>query len=151
MIFPTDILVIVGLVLVGTGFSFFIGKSKAVAIILAFLFAIPLFQAFPFTKQMTVATGALPQALNVLAIFLAFVILMFLLLNKYIVGDFIEGNFLKSVFLGIAFAAIVLTLSHFILPLDSLYNFGPNIDTWFGGNLGLFWWIVTPLVIVFFV
>ncbi len=151
MIFPTDVLVIIGLVVVGTGLTFFLGKSKTVAFLLALFAAIPLYQSFPFITQFTVATGALPQALNVLGIFLAFTVLMFFVLNKYIVGDFINGNFFKSVILGIAFTALVLALSYFVLPVESLYDFGPNIDKWFTGNFGLFWWLVIPLGIIFFV
>ena len=151
MIFPTDVLVVIGLVVVGTGFTFLMGKSKGVTLLLALFSAIPLYQSFPFAKQLTVATGALPIAANILAIFLAFAVLMFFLLNKYIVGDFIDGNFFKSVIFGLAFATLILALFQFVLPLDALYNFGPNIDKWFGGNFGLFWWLAAPLVIIFFV
>ncbi len=151
MIFPTDVLVIIGLVVVGTGFTFFMGKSKAVALLLALFSAIPLYQSFPFVKQLTVATGTLPQALNTLGIFAAFVFLMFFLLNKYIVGDFVDGNFFKSVIFGLVFAALALAIFQLVLPLDGLYNFGPNIDKWFTGNLVLFWWLAIPLAIVFFV
>lgn len=151
MIFPTDVLIIIALVVVGTGFTFFFGKSKAVALLLALFSAIPLYQSFPFVKQLTVATGALPQALNILGIFLAFAALMFFLLNKYIVGDFVDGNFFKSVIFGIAFAALALAIFQLVLPLEGLYNFGPNIDKWFGGNFNLFYWLAVPLGIVFFV
>lgn len=150
MIFPTDVLVIIGLVVVGTGFTFFMGKSKGVALLLSLFSAIPLYQSFPFVKQLTVATGALPIAANVVAIFLAFTVLMFFLLNKYIVGDFLDGNFFKSVIFGLAFAAIALAIFQLVLPLEALYNFGPNIDQWFGGNFGLFWWLAAPLAIIFF-
>jgi len=151
MIFPTDVLVIIGLVVAGTGFAFFLGKSKAVALLLSLFSAIPLYQSFPFVKQLTVATGALPQAANILGIFLVFVLLMFFLLNKYIIGDFIGGKFFKSVIFGLAFTALILTLFQFILPLDALYNFGPKIDVWFAGNFGLFWWLVVPLSIILFI
>jgi len=151
MIFPTDVLVIIGLVVAGTGFAFFLGKSKAVALLLALFSAIPLYQSFPFVKQLTVATGALPQAANILGIFLVFVLLMFFLLNKYIIGDFIGGKFFKSVIFGLAFTALILALFQFILPLDALYNFGPKIDVWFAGNFGLFWWLVVPLSIILFI
>lgn len=151
MIFPTDVLVIIGLVVVGTGFTFFFGKSKAIALLLALFSAIPLYQSFPFVKQLTVATGALPIAANILGIFLAFAALMFFLLNKYIVGDFIDSAFFKSVIVGIAFAALALAIFQLVLPLEGLYNFGPNIDRWFGGNFGLFWWLAIPLGIMFFV
>lgn len=151
MIFPTDVLVLIGLIVLGTGVTFFLGKSKAVALLLALFSAIPLYQSFPFVTQLTVATGALPQALNILGIFLAFAVLMFFILNKYIVGDFFGGEFFKSVIFGIAFAALILALFQFVLPLDALYNFGPNIDKWFSGNFVLFWWLAVPLGIIFFV
>ncbi|MHB1316397.1 MAG: hypothetical protein ACYCZW_00890 [Minisyncoccota bacterium] len=151
MIFTTDILVIAGILVVGTFFTFFFGKSKGVILILSLFGAIPLYQSFPFVKQLTVATGALPIAANILAIFLAFVVFMFFLLNKYIVGDFIDGNFFKSVIFGLAFVTLILALFQFVLPLDALYNFGPNIDKWFAGNFVLFWWLTIPLGIVFFV
>ena len=151
MIFPTDVLVVIGLVVVGTGFTFFMGKSKGVTLLLALFSAIPLYQSFPFVKQLTVTTGALPIAANILGIFFAFAVLMFFLLNKYIVGDFIDGAFFKSVIVGIAFAALTLAIFQLVLPLEGLYNFGLNIDKWFGGNFGLFYWLFIPLAIILFV
>lgn len=151
MIFPTDVLVIIGLVIVGATFTFFMGKSKAVALLLALFSSITLFQVFPFTKQLTVLTGALPIALNVLGIFLIFTIALYFLLNKYVIGDFVEGNFFKSVIVGIAFTALILAIIQFVLPLDAVYNFGPKVDMWFTGNFGLFWWLLAPLGIIFFI
>lgn len=151
MNFPTDVLVIVGIVVVGTFFTFFFGKSRGVTAILSLFGAIPLFQAFPFTTKLTVATGALPQALNVVGIFLVFVIFLYFLLDRYVVGDFVEGNFFKSVLMGIAFTAVILALVYFVLPFDAIYNFQPNIDQWFSGNFTLFWWLIAPLIIIFFI
>ncbi len=151
MNFPTDVLIIVGIFLVGTLFTFFMGKSRGVSIILALFGSIPLFQSFPFTQQLTVATGDFARSINVIGIFLVFTIGLYFLLNRYVVGDFIEGNFFKSVIFGIAFTAIILALVHFILPFDPIYDFKQNVDQWFGGNFGMFWWILAPLMILLFV
>lgn len=151
MIFPTDILVILGILVVGTLFAFFMGKSKGVSVILSLFGAITLFQAFPFMKQMLVFKGAVPEALNITGVFVAFALALFFLLDKYVVGDFIEGNFMKSVFLGIAFTALVLAIIYFVLPFTPVYDFGANVDKWFSGSFNLFWWLVAPLAIVLFV
>jgi hypothetical protein len=151
MIFPTDVLVILGILAVGTLFTFFMGKSKGVSVVLSLFGAIILFQNFPFMKQATVLKGALPEALNVVGIFLAFALCIFFLLDKYVVGDFSESNFFKSVFVGVAFTALILAIIYFVLPFAPIYDFGPNIDKWFQGNFTLFWWLVGPLAIVFFV
>lgn len=151
MIFPTDILVILGILAVGTLFTFFMGKSKGVSVILSLFGAITLFQSFPFMKQMMVFKGAVPEALNITAVFVAFALALFFLLDQYVVGDFSEGNFLKSVFLGIAFTAIVLAIIYFILPFTPIYDFGANVDKWFSGNLNLFWWLVGPLAVILFI
>lgn len=151
MIFPTDILVVLGILVVGTLFTFFVGKSKGVSVVLSLFGAIVLFQNFPFMKQMTVLKGALPEALNIAGIFVAFALALFFLLDKYVVGDFSDGNFFKSVFVGLAFTGMVLAIIYFIVPFAPVYDFGPNIDKWFQGQFTLFWWLVGPLAIVFFV
>ena len=84
MIFPTDILVVLGILVVGTLFTFFVGKSKGVSVVLSLFGAIVLFQNFPFMKQMTVLKGALPEALNIAGIFVAFALALFFLLDKYL-------------------------------------------------------------------
>lgn len=151
MIFPTDILVILGILATGTLFTFFMGKSKGVSVVLSLFGAITLFQSFPFMKQMTVASGPLPEALNIAGVFVAFALALFFLLDQYVVGDFSEGNFLKSVFLGIAFTAMILTIIYFVLPFTPIYDFGPYIDKWFTGSFNLFWWLVGPLAILLFI
>ncbi|MCX6703532.1 MAG: hypothetical protein NTV02_02510 [Candidatus Zambryskibacteria bacterium] len=151
MIFPIDVFVIIGIFIFCTLFTFFLGKSKGVSLLLSLFGAILLFQTFPFVKNLTVLTGAVPLALNTLAIFLAFTAFLYFTLNRYIVGDFFEAKFFKSAILGLAITALVLAIMHFVLPVDALYNFGPKVDTWFGGNFGLFWWIAIPLGILFFI
>lgn len=151
MIFPTDILVILGIFVVGTLLTFFMGKSRGVTVVLSLFGAIALFQSFPFIKQMTVLSGPIPEALNIVGVFVAFALCVFFLLDQYIVGDFAEGNFFTSILIGVVFTAIILALIYFVLPFSPLYDFGANVDKWFTGSFNLFWWLLAPLVILFFV
>jgi len=151
MIFPTDILIILGILVLGTLFTFFLGKSKGVSLVLSLFGAIVLFQSFPFMKHMVVLSGPVLESLNIIGVFLAFTLGLFFLLDQYIVVDFSEHHFVRSLFIGIAFTAIILALIYFILPFAPLYDFGPNIDKWFQGHFNLFWWLVAPLIILIFV
>lgn len=150
MALPMDVFVIVGTWVVATLFTFFTSKSKAVSVILALVSAILLFQTFPFVTNLTVLTGAVPQALNVVGIFLLFTVGMYFLFNRYVVGDFFNAKFLKSALFGLGITALLLAIVHFVLPFDAIYNFSPKVDAWFGGNFGLFWWVLAPLLLVFF-
>jgi hypothetical protein len=151
MIFSTDLFIILGIWLVGTLYTFYFGKGRGVTLILSLYPGLLLFEKFPYIKQLSVLKGEPLASINTIAIFCLCVFVSHLILHKYIFADFGEGKFIKSALVGLAFTGCILALWYFILPLDTFYNFSGTIDKWFSKDIGIFWWLLGPFGILFFV
>ena len=151
MIFSPDLFVILGIWLIGTVYTFYFGKGRGVTLILSLYPGLLLFEKFPYIKQLSVLKGEPLASINTVVIFLVCTCVSYFILHKYIFADFGEGKFIRSALIGLAFTGCVLALWYFVLPLNTFYNFSGIIDTWFSPDIGIFWWLIGPLVVLFFV
>jgi hypothetical protein len=148
-----DILVLAILFVALAAYAFYFGKNKLIAFILAFYPAILLFQAFPYTENLTFWRGSADQVVfSKLLIFLVFFILLNVVLLKVVSGEFAysrSGKFFQVGILALSGVIILLAFSHYFLPLKGMYTFSSATEKIFAIRDGVFWWFLVPLVGVF--
>lgn len=141
---PSDIIFILLLVAVVAIYTFWRGKSKGVSLIIATYPAILLYQYLPYFKQADVRVDIL--------IFLIILIAVHLIINRFTELDFSFsklGKAFDSLVLGILSTGLLLWTSYHIVIIASLYAFSPSIAHIFADQYS-FWWLVAPLIILFF-
>ncbi|MCX6701974.1 MAG: hypothetical protein NTX96_02140 [Candidatus Zambryskibacteria bacterium] len=131
--------------------AMYFGRNRIVSLILAFYPATLLYNSFPFINKFIVLSGDRAVVINKIGIFLVFFILVNLAINKYVaLYDESSSTFRKG---GLAFAVLILFLlfSYTIVNFDVFHNFSSSIDVLFQGETRIFWWSLTPLIILWFV
>jgi hypothetical protein len=139
----SDVLIIVVIAIALTAYGLMWGKQKIIALILSLYIGAFIFSFIPFN-----ITGTLAQV----AAFAAITGIMTFLIERMIIADFSFSKirkFIEAGFLGIAGTMLLMLLSYHLIEIGSLYNFGSGIDILFSAKY-LFWWLVAPLVILFF-
>lgn len=148
MIVSTDILIIVGIFILSSASAFYFGKSKIIALFFSCYPAILLFQDFPYKKELVFVKDGIGHGINMYVLYTVFVFIVYKIISRFISADYEGNKFLHSVLIGISCTVLFLTLGHFILPLDEIHNFSARIDSWFTGGIGIFWWLLGPLLLL---
>lgn len=129
------------------------GKSYIASAILSVYIASFFYTNLPFTKSlMNVVKGTSSIFWNHLAVFLLLFIPTYFILNKVVVADFGKGPF-RFILAGassLAFLGLIMSIFYHIIPLEPIYNFSPAIDNLFETDIAYTFWILAPLLVLFF-
>ena len=134
-------------------YTIYFGKSKAVAIILSFYISILLYDNFTFLKNVLIFRNTAAQlSLSRLIIFAIIFILIFLTLKYFIHNEFSSRRswtLLKAALLSLSAIDLALVVCYYVVPVQRLYDFSPSIDSLFGNQATIFWWLIAPLIVLF--
>ncbi len=143
--FSSDVVIIVALTAIFASIGLFFGKSRLVAIILAFYPVSLILSTFPYLKSV-------PQTIfSEIVIFLVFYFITFYLFSFILSTQFSYQKikrFLEAVLLGLTATALTIVTAYHTIDLTSIYNFSGSIDRLFLGDM-YFWWLIIPLGILF--
>lgn len=135
-------IILAGLV---AGFAFFLGRNRLMPLIAAMYTAIPLYLFFPFQ------TALLQDHYIAIALYLLFVFLSFVAFSG--LSFFMASaprSFLRVGAMSILVAGTLLAIGIHILPLEQIYTFNSATKALFASNQSFFWWLLAPLVGLFF-
>jgi hypothetical protein len=142
-------------------FSFFIaialmkGRYAIVNIIFALYLALLVSLKFPYFDFFLNAGSPSSNAVVMIVIFSIFTILGIVLFRRHIPGDDYENafqHFWTKVLLASMATILVMAYSYQeILPVTELITPGSPIQSLFAPEDNFFWWLVLPLVTLFFV
>lgn len=148
---PTDFLVILGFLAVLSGYSFYFGKARTVGLLFSFYFTILFYEKVPFIGKLLIFKDSpLALAINSLTVFIVFITIINLLIHKHIDSNEKDISFIKAIVFGLALTICFVIVNYYIIPLESIYNLSPKVDHIFLDYFGLFYWLLIPLGLVFF-
>jgi hypothetical protein len=152
--FSIDAAVILSVVILFGWIALHYGKSRSIAVILALYIALLGYLNFPYSEQFF-AFGE--TALHTLAIqaglFIGMAIIAFVSIINVVVSESasgVVGKWIETLLLSLSTAALLIAFSYHVLPISEIYDFGSPIDQLFEVSSLFFWWLVGPLVILFF-
>jgi hypothetical protein len=146
-----DVLFLVALFVIIFLCAMYFGKNRMASLVLAFYPATLLYKSFPFINKLTVLSGDTGILINKIVIFLVFFVLISIVIRKYLASYDESSGVFSKIGLTLAILIIILVFSYNIVSFDTFHNFSAQIDTLFKNNNLIFWWNLTPLVILAFI
>ncbi len=143
----TDVIVILGVIVLLVALGFTKGKSELIALLVAVFPAALLTQFFPFMGILTFGNPGLDRAL----VFGSFLIVIMLLLRPYIAGSYPKTSFWRSVeivALSIACTGAIAAVLIQVCDIAQVYPLSGLILGAFMGPVGVFWWLVGGLAAI---
>jgi hydrogenase-4 membrane subunit HyfE len=139
----------------GVFFFYAIGKGRyaLVNVILALYLALLVSIKFPY-YEMLASGGGQSAAIAKIIIFIVFVLIGIFLFRRHIPGDDYEPafqSFWKKILLSVMATILVMIFSFHALPVTEIITPGSPIQALFASEQNFFWWLVLPLIVLFFV
>lgn len=129
------------------------GRYALINVILALYLALLISIKFPYYEEVA-RSGGDSAAIAKILIFLAFVIAGTILFRRHIPGDDYEPafhRFWKKILLASMGTILVMIFSFHALPVTDIITPGTPIQSLFAPAENFFWWLILPLVVLFFV
>lgn len=149
---PVDYFIILGLVFLFSFIYFYFGKNKSISAILSLYIAIIFYEKADILNKLIFKNfNPLKHSINQWIVYIGVSIVIYLLISKHIHSFENDSGIVKSIIYGISVTLFILSVSYFLIPSESIYNFGSQIDSLFIKNIGFYPYIFAPLVILLFV
>lgn len=123
------------------------GRYAIINIIFALYLALLISVEFPYYS--TMSSGAVAK----IGVFAAFVIAGAILFRRHIPGDDFEAAFQglgKKIILAALASILVMIFSFHAFPAAEIINTGTPIQSLFAPQENFFWWLILPLIFLFF-
>lgn len=136
------------------GIALMKGRYAIVNILFALYLALLVSLKFPYFDFFLTGGSAKSNAVVMIIMFSIFTVLGILLMRRHIPGDDYESafqHFWSKLLLALLATALVMAYSYQALPVTELITPGSPIQALFGPEDHFFWWLVLPLVALFFV
>lgn len=129
------------------------GRYALINLIFALYLALLVSLKFPYYAELTNA-GSGSSAIVKILIFVIFVVIGVILHRRHIPGDDYEPafkGFWKKVLLAGMATILVMIFSFHALPVTEIITPGSPIQSLFAPQENFFWWLILPLIALFFV
>ncbi len=130
------------------------GRYVIVNIIFALYLALLVALKFPYFDFFLTAGNPKSNAIVMIVIFAVFTVLGIMLFRRHIPGDDYESafqHFWTKVLLAAMATILVMAYSYQELPVTELFTPGSPIQSLFGPEDNFFWWLIAPLIALFFI
>ncbi len=128
------------------------GKQTLINAIMALYLGLLLSLRFPYYESMIAGVGPGAESMIRISVFVFFTIISFWLFARLMPREFDEKAFqgfgIKMLF-AFAASALVISFSYNVLPITEFITPGSPIQTLFAPKEYFFWWLLTPIVILF--
>lgn len=147
--FPSDMLVIVGLLLFFGLYAFFLGKGKILALILALYIASFLFSFFPMVDllgRFPLSIGFASMTIFIILLIIAFIALRRVFRIKYAYGKL--TTFIEVILFAICATVLTVALSQNVIPSTYIYTFSPTTSLFLSKYYVFFGSLLAPLLVL---
>lgn len=130
------------------------GRYAIVNIIFALYLALLVSLKFPYFDAFLTTDSPRSNAIIMIVIFSVFTLLGIWLFRRHIPGDDYESafqHFWIKLILALLATVLVMAYSYQALPVTELITPGSPIQALFGPPEHFFWWLILPLVALFFI
>lgn len=143
--FATDFLAFIVVSALIAAFAFYFGRNRLMPLVAAIYAAVPLYLFFPFDTPL-LDDPYIATALYLLFVFLA--LIAFSGLSAFMASG--DRSLIRVLGLSVLVAGAFLAIGIHILPLEQIYTFNAATKALFASNQSFFWWLLAPLVGLFF-
>ena len=130
------------------------GRQGLVNVIMGLYFALLISLNFPYYDVIiSQAASAKTEAILKIAVFVGFALLSTYLFAKLIENEYTERvfeSFINKLAFTFAATALVMAFSYQVLPITELIDPGSPMQQLFAPEEWFFWWLILPLVVMFF-
>lgn len=131
------------------------GKQSLVNLILGLYFALLISLEFPYYDKILsgVDDSRLSDSVIIIGIFAIFTFVATLFFTRLMPRDYDDTTFSgfgKKLILALLASALVMAYSYHVLPVTELITPGSPIQMLFSGDSYFFWWLLAPIVGLFF-
>ncbi|MDO8555309.1 MAG: hypothetical protein Q7R75_01975 [bacterium] len=154
---PTwDVLIIFFAVVASFFYGMSAGKSKLLSVIFSVYLAMPLFENFPYLNILVNILAKLQKPLSLFyskaIIFVAIVILLNLILRRTLFRlSSRNDKWWQVLAISIAGTGFVISALFHFFSINQLAKVSPFVSQFFIEGSSFFWWLVLPLVVLFFI
>lgn len=136
-------------------FTMIRGRRATTSLILGLYFALIISLKFPYYERIYAFTGQLvSNTVVAIILFAVFTLLSALLMNRllfYRIDEGLFSSFGKKLILAISALVLILLYSYHVLPITKLIDPGTSANYLFASSDYFFWWLIAPLVGLFFI
>ncbi|TSC62422.1 MAG: hypothetical protein G01um101448_1224 [Parcubacteria group bacterium Gr01-1014_48] len=150
--FPADMLVIAGLLFFFGVLTFFLGKGKILALILALYIASFLFSFFPMVDLVERFHISLPIASG--TVFSILLIIAIVALRRVFRIEYAYGRLttiIEVIILAVCATMLTVALSQNVIPVTYIYRFSPIVSLFLSKYYVFFGALLVPLLILCFI
>lgn len=143
--FTNDFFALIVLTAAIAAFAFYFGRNRLMPLIAGMYAGVPLYVFFPYH------TPLLQDPYIAVALYLFFVFISFIAfsgLSAFMASA--ERSLLRVVIVSALVAGALLAIGIHILPLEQIYSFNAKTEALFASGQAFFWWLLAPLVGLFF-
>lgn len=130
------------------------GQQGLINIIMGLYFGLLISLEFPYYSTFTSSTSSpQSQAMLMTAVFIAFAVASTMLFGRLMPREYDEKmfeSFGKKFLFALSATVLVMAYSYHALPITELVDPGTPMQYLFGAESSFFWWLLAPLVILFF-
>jgi hypothetical protein len=129
------------------------GRYALINVIFALYLALLVSLKFPYYEALTMG-GENGVAISKILIFVIFFIIAIILFRRHIPGDDYEPAFHglgKKILLATMATVLIMIFSFHALPVTEIITPGSPIQSLFAPQENFFWWLILPLIALFFV
>lgn len=130
------------------------GRQTVTNIILGLYLALLISLEFPFYDLLLKGSSAGTESIIKLIVFAIFTTLSTWLYIRILPREYDEKafeGFGKKILLATAGTILVMIFSYHVLPITEFITPGSPINYLFGSEHNFFWWLIAPIIILFFV
>lgn len=131
------------------------GRQSTTNLILGLYFALLISLEFPYYDMLLGgASSDKSEAILSIIVFVVFTIGTTILFHKQLPREYDEKSmegFGKKLLLTASATVLVMVFSYHVLPVTDIITPGSPINYLFGSEQAFFWWLMAPIVVLFFV
>lgn len=145
------LLIVLGVFLI---FAIRMGRQTVTNIILGLYLALLISVEFPYYDAILKSAGASTESVIKLIVFALFAFISTWLYTRILPREYDEGafeGFGRKFLLAAAATILVMIFSYHVLPITEFITPGSPINYLFGSEQSFFWWLMAPILILFFV
>jgi hypothetical protein len=135
-------------------YSIAVGRQSITNVILGLYFALLIVVEFPYFETILSGTDSKKaESIVMLILFSILTVVFTILFARLMPREYMEGKFegfWKKILLAVSATALVMAFSYHALPVTEIITPGSPIQYLFGSESSFFWWLVAPIIVLFF-
>lgn len=149
-----DIMLFVGLLVVGMVYGFAVGRDRAVTILLSTYLALAVVTNAPILARLSQALNAGKSSSFQLVWFLGIFLLIFgLLWRSHLLKNLAQdrGAWWETALFSITQVGLLVSIAFFLLPPESTSKLSPFFQQAFIGEIGRSFWLIAPIPLLYII